>query len=125
MGSVTKMVLYRALRRATANPEIWTDERLETVWDQFDQGTQRAILRLHRAGGPEQLAAAGLDLEQLDMPTLVVWGEQDPWFEPEYAEAYGQRLPRATVTRLPEAGHWPWLERQEVAEQIVAFLDAD
>jgi pimeloyl-ACP methyl ester carboxylesterase len=124
MGSVTRRILNRALRQATASDDIWTDERLRAVWDQFDQGTQRAILRLHRASGPDQLAAAGLGLSDLEMPALVLWGELDPWFAPEYADAYGRRLPRATVTRLEDTGHWPWLERPEVAEQIAAFLDA-
>jgi pimeloyl-ACP methyl ester carboxylesterase len=58
------------------------------------------------------------------MPALVIWGERDPWFPPAFADRYRERLPRATVWRVDHAGHWPWLERHEVAERIAAFVSA-
>jgi pimeloyl-ACP methyl ester carboxylesterase len=125
IGSVTRWVMKRALTRATVNQDIWTDERLREVFDQFDQGTQRAILRLHRATGPRELVAAGLELGELDMPALVLWGEQDPWLAASWADAYRERLPNATAARAADAGHWPWLERPKVAEQLAAFVQGD
>jgi pimeloyl-ACP methyl ester carboxylesterase len=122
IGSVTRWVMNRALKRGTVNQEIWTDERRRAVFDQFDQGTQRAVLRLHRATGPRELAAAGLELSELDVPALVMWGEQDPWLSPSWADAYAERLPNVTVQRIAEAGHWPWLERPEAAEQLAEFV---
>jgi pimeloyl-ACP methyl ester carboxylesterase len=122
IGSVTRGLLNRALKRATANPDMWTPERLQAAYDQFDQGTQRAVLRLHRASSPHQLAAAGLELGELDMPALILWGELDPWFEPRWADAYGERLPNATVRRIADAGHWPWLERPAAADALAEFL---
>jgi pimeloyl-ACP methyl ester carboxylesterase len=121
IGSVTRWVMKRELRRATVNEEIWTDERLRTAFDQFDQGTQRAVLRLHRATGPRELVARGLELGELEMPALVLWGEQDPWIAASWADAYAERLPNATAERAADAGHWPWLERPEVAERLAAF----
>jgi pimeloyl-ACP methyl ester carboxylesterase len=58
------------------------------------------------------------------MPALVVWGERDPWFHASLAERYEERLPQARVLRVPDAGHWPWLERPEVAERIADFVTA-
>ena len=49
MGSTTRGMLARTLRQGSVRPEAWTEERITTVWDQFDQGTQRAILRLVRS----------------------------------------------------------------------------
>jgi pimeloyl-ACP methyl ester carboxylesterase len=125
IGSVTRGMMNRALKRATPNEAVWTPERLRAVWDQFDQGTQRAILRLHRASGPHQLAAAGLELVELKMPALMLWGELDPWLEPRWADTYGERLPHAIVRRIPGAGHWPWLELPAVADELAAFLQED
>jgi pimeloyl-ACP methyl ester carboxylesterase len=122
MGAVNRRRLWRGLRRACANPEALDDARLAAIWDQFDQGTQRAILRLHRSASEDALALAGSTLERLTMPALVVWGEQDPWFPASLAGRYGQRLPHAQVLSVPEAGHWPWLERPEVADRIVEFV---
>ncbi|MDQ6777664.1 MAG: alpha/beta hydrolase [Actinomycetota bacterium] len=122
MGSISRKLLARALRRGSTRPEAWTKARLATVWDQFDQGTQRAILRLHRSAGPSQLAAAGLGLEALDMPTLILWGERDPWLGPELAPLYAERLPHAEVEVIEAAGHWPWLDRPELVERVAVFL---
>jgi pimeloyl-ACP methyl ester carboxylesterase len=122
MGAVTRRRLRRALRRGCANPDAFDDARLAAIWDQFDQGTQRAILRLHRSASEDALAQAGSSLERLTMPALVVWGEQDPWLPASLAERYGERLPHAQVLTVPDAGHWPWLERPEVADRIVEFV---
>ena len=59
MGATTKGLLARALNRPK--------RELETVWRDFDQGTQRAILRLYRATEPDYLAR----LEPLDVQALV------------------------------------------------------
>ncbi len=122
MGSVNRWLLARMLRSGCVNPEAWSDARIDAVWDQFDQGTQRAILRLHRSVDTAALAQAGAELEQLSQPALVVWGEQDPWIPAAFADAYGRRLQAATVERVPGAGHWPWLDRPELTARLAAFL---
>jgi len=121
MGSVNRWLLARILRRASATPAAWPDPRVNAIWDQFDQGTQRAILRLHRSVDPSALAAAGQDLADLTQPALVLWGEQDPWLAAAFADAYGQRLPHATVERVAGAGHWPWLDQPALGERVAAF----
>lgn len=121
-GITNRRLLARELRRGTVTPEGWSAARITAVWEQFDQGTQRAILRLHRATSEPALAAAGARLPELDVPALVLWGEHDPWLRAELADAYGKRLPRATVERLPAAGHWPWLDDPAVPDRVAAFL---
>ncbi len=124
MGSVTRRRLARALRGACVEQAALSDARLDAIWQQFDQGTQRAILRLHRSTDEQQLVGAGASLERLDMPALVVWGERDPWLPASLSERYARRLPQAELLRVPGAGHWPWLERPEVADQIADFVAA-
>jgi pimeloyl-ACP methyl ester carboxylesterase len=121
MGSVNRWLLARILRHGSATPEAWPDARVDAVWDQFDQGTQRAILRLHRSVDAPALAAAGEGLGGLEQPALVVWGEQDPWLPPAFADAYGQRLPHAAVERVTGAGHWPWLDQPALADRLAGF----
>lgn len=121
MGSLTRWQLARLLRRGSATAAAWPDSRVDAVWDQFDQGTQRAILRLHRSVDPPPLAESGGRLDTLRQPTLIVWGEADPWIPPTFADAYARRLPSATVERVPEAGHWPWLDAPGLVERLAAF----
>jgi pimeloyl-ACP methyl ester carboxylesterase len=125
MGSLTRGLLARTLRAGSTDPETWSDARVETVWEQFDQGTQRAILRLLRSVDERSLAAAGAGLDELTQPALIAWGERDPWLPPALADEFGRRLPRAMVLRVPDAGHWPWLDQPELREQLAAFTGGD
>jgi pimeloyl-ACP methyl ester carboxylesterase len=122
MGSLTPRMLGRALRGAAATPGAWPDERVRELWRQFDQGTQRATLRLHRWADQDHVAELAGVLESLAMPTLVVWGEHDGWFSSELAAAWVRRLPQASLVQVPQAGHWPWLSHPEVVERIAIFL---
>jgi pimeloyl-ACP methyl ester carboxylesterase len=122
MGSTTRSVLRHVLRNGYADPSALSRSRFETIWAQFDQGTQRAVLRLHRSASERQLAEAGGGLETLPMPTMVVWGEHDPWFPAAFADRYGERLGNAEVWRIPDAGHWPWLDRPQTVERVAEFL---
>jgi pimeloyl-ACP methyl ester carboxylesterase len=101
------------------------EEILGPAWRHFDQGTQRAILRLYRSSPEDALARAGLDLGELTCPALVVWGDRDRYLPPRFADAYGEALGgEAEVVHLPDAGHWPWHERPDVIDRVVAFLEA-
>jgi pimeloyl-ACP methyl ester carboxylesterase len=122
MGSITRRMLTRALQRASVNPgDAWPEPRLAAVWEQFDQGTQRAILRLHR-GTPE--SALDGTLGAVEVPALVLWGDRDPWLDTGLADGYAARLPRAALEHL-DAGHWPWLDRPEAIDRVARFLDED
>jgi pimeloyl-ACP methyl ester carboxylesterase len=97
---------------------------IEEAWPLFDQGTQRAILRLYRSSPEDALARAGLDLGRIACPTLVVWGDREPYIRPRFAEAYADALGgEAEVLHLSDAGHWPWHDRPDVIDRIAAFLD--
>lgn len=122
MGSVNRWWLARTLRAGTSTREAWPDARVADTFAQFDQGTQRAILRLHRSIDEAGLALIGTDLERIDQPVLVVWGEQDPWLDVSFADAYAQRLSGSILRRVAGAGHWPWLDQPTVIDQVTAFL---
>lgn len=124
MGAMSSWALGRLSRAARPDGEPLPAAMLERVWSQFDYGTQRAILRLYRGAPEEHLARAGERLCDLGGPALVAWGARDPYIDPVFAERYGARLPQATVELLPDAGHWPWLDRPDLVERVGAFLRA-
>jgi pimeloyl-ACP methyl ester carboxylesterase len=113
MGFTQRWMLARAVRRASTTD--WSGGRIPTIWKQFDQGTQRAILRLYRSVDERQAGP-------VRAPTLLVWGEDDPWFRVDHAEAYRALLPNAELERIAAAGHWPWLDRPELIETVVRFV---
>ncbi len=122
MGLVPSLQFKRVLRAAAVSPEAWSDARLRQVWKQFDQGTQRAVLRIIRDADPERLQRAGADLSEIWAPALVVWGEADPWLPVGFAHRYASTLPRAQLRIVPGAGHWPWLTHPELISEITDFL---
>jgi pimeloyl-ACP methyl ester carboxylesterase len=124
MGTTNRFVLRLLSREGNATPGPMPDEWIESVLAHFDQGTQRAILRLYRSSPPDVLAAAGEGLARLDVPALVVWGMQDPYVPVRFAGEYARALPRAELLELPDAGHWPWLDRPDALERIVDFVNA-
>jgi len=124
MGSMSARVLRRLSSEANAAPGPLPEAMLESIGAHLDHGTQRAILRLYRSAPSATLARAGEQLHRLRMPALVVWGERDPYIPGLFADLYAQALGSAELLRLPDAGHWPWLDRPELIDQILTFLGA-
>jgi pimeloyl-ACP methyl ester carboxylesterase len=122
MGLTTKFGFRLLSREGNVTPGPLPPATIDSIWRHFDQGTQRAILKLYRSSPPDVLAAAGTRLRDIEAPALVVWGEQDPYLPPHFADLYAERLPGARLRRVDGAGHWPWLDRPELIDEICAFL---
>lgn len=125
MGSGTRTAFTYATRGSNVAEGPMPGLFLDSVIDHFDQGTQRAILRLYRSSPPEVLAKAGEKLTTLSMPSLVIWGTQDPYIPEHFAAAYAVALGGAELLSVPGAGHWPWLDRPELIDRVLEFLARD
>jgi pimeloyl-ACP methyl ester carboxylesterase len=124
MGATPRRVLKLSTRESNATPGPLPEAWIDSVLDHFDQGTQRAILRLYRSSPGDVLAAAGARLSRLDMPALVVWGTRDPYIPARFAREYARVLPGSELIELPDAGHWWWLDRPDAIGRVADFLTA-
>ena len=62
-------------------------------------------------------------LARLDVPALVIAGQEDSVVPPDEAGAIAAALPRARLAVIPQAGHTPSVERPiPTAEAILAFM---
>jgi len=122
MGTTNRFTLRLLSKESNTTPGPMPDAWLDSVLEHFDQGTQRAILRLYRSSPSEVLAASGLDLGSLEIPALVAWGMTDPYIPARFAGQYAAALPHAELLELADAGHWPWLDRPDLVERLVGFL---
>jgi pimeloyl-ACP methyl ester carboxylesterase len=88
------------------------------VMRHFDHGTQRAILKLFRA------EPAWPALGEIRASALVLWGERDRFLPPSLAGTVAGALGGpAAVETIPEAGHWPWMDRpEEVIGRVIEHL---
>ncbi len=122
VGSATKPVLRHLSRRASATPGAMPEPFVANVAGCFDLGTERATRALLRSASPDVLARAGAKLGAVTAPALVLWGDRDPYLPARFGSGYAAKLGDATLERIEDAGHWPWIDRPEVGARIVEYL---
>jgi len=121
MGFTFKRILERTLRLPDGS--AFPEDGLDEIWRHFDHGTQRAILRLYRSAPEPVLAAAGERLGKLRCPSLVVWGDADPYLPTGFAHDYATALGgKTTVEIVAGGGHWVWHSDPTVIDSVTDFL---
>jgi pimeloyl-ACP methyl ester carboxylesterase len=110
------------LRQARGDRSAMPGEFVDMIWDHLDRGTKRAVLALYRDADPPRLAAAGSDLGKLTCPSLVLWGDRDPYLPAKFADDYARALPNAKLEIVAGAGHWPWIDDPSVIDRVLDFL---
>jgi pimeloyl-ACP methyl ester carboxylesterase len=61
-------------------------------------------------------------LRRIDVPTHIIWGDQDKIFAPTYATELQREIPGAKVTIIPDTGHMLHVEQANaVADAVVSF----
>lgn len=62
---------------------------------------------------------------EIDIPTLVFWGELDVLFHPSNAEHLHAALPQSKLQILPEAGHTSWADQPELfADMVIDWVNS-
>jgi pimeloyl-ACP methyl ester carboxylesterase len=62
-------------------------------------------------------------LRSIGIPTLVMWGGKDPWFDAAFGKRFAQDIPGAAVRIYPDLGHVPMEEAPEItARDAASFL---
>ena len=61
-------------------------------------------------------------LHRIDIPTLLLWGEQDRIVTPTYGEGWRAAIPGARMELIRDAGHFPhWEQPDSFVQHIAAF----
>jgi non-heme chloroperoxidase len=64
-----------------------------------------------------------VELREIDVPTLMLWGEQDPLFPREEQERLAAAIPGATLKVYPETGHAVhWDRPEQVVQDLETFM---
>lgn len=79
------------------------------------------VLRLYRGLDPQRFAQWDSELRSLaaKLPSLVLWGDRDPYIPNIFAERFGAQQ----VLHFRECGHWPQVEIPDfVSRELVEFF---
>lgn len=116
-------LLRRALRRLSAREDAFTDNDIRAYTEAWSQkGALSASLNYYRAL-PRNRRSVKKALRRLEIPLLLIWGEQDPVFVPEVTERFDEWAPNLTLVRIREASHFVQSDAPEaVSRHLVDFL---
>jgi pimeloyl-ACP methyl ester carboxylesterase len=121
-ATTTHWGMERTMRQARGDRSPMPPEFIDMVWRHWDRGTQAAVLALYRHANPDRLATAGKNLNKLTCPSLVIWGDRDPYFPTRFANAYAAALPSSKLQIVPAAGHWPWIDDPKLIDNVLEFV---
>jgi pimeloyl-ACP methyl ester carboxylesterase len=98
-----------------------SQEHISRSYSHVSPGMQRMVLRLYRATDPENFRGWEQRLLELTgrIPTLVLWGDCDPYISIDFADRFGARQ----IEHFPDYGHWLPVEAPaEVSEHLLRFF---
>ncbi len=121
-ATATKSSLALTMRQARGDRSPMPPEFIDMVWSRWDKGTRDSTLALYRHADPDRLTAAGKDLSRLTCPSLILWGDRDPYLPTKFAKDYASVLPNSQLEILEGAGHWPWIDDPSCIDRVLNFL---
>jgi pimeloyl-ACP methyl ester carboxylesterase len=71
------------------------------------------------AGGVPEEYARKLTSQTVEVPTLVIWGENDSALLPSLTRGLSEWVPRLRVEIVSDAGHWVPYERPDVVNGLI------
>lgn len=109
------------------NPRGLPADFFDRMFDHYDRGTRRAVLKLYRATSDPAGLAHGLQQAPAPhhIPALVVWGRADPYIPVRQSELQRQTFDVERVVVLERSSHWPFADDPDaVAGAVLPFLRA-
>lgn len=120
---ITPISLIRSsLEENYADPTKITDELVTRYWEMLRFPGNRAAA-VERGNTPRELEKWS-EVGTLDMPVLLLWGEQDTVVPVSHGKAFEAAIPGSKLIIYPDAGHLPMEETPEqVAQDIGKWIE--
>lgn len=116
-------MLRMMLRIGVGRPAVRLDPDLY-LGDPRQQHSIKTIFSGSLRGLADRYAEVEAELATLHIPTAVLWGDRDPFFDVEQAERAASAIPGATLRIEPGAGHFLPAERPASFIDLVQRLHA-
>lgn len=113
-----RFLVKSSLEESVARPERLSEELVDRYWEllRFPGNRQASLDRARTPRQPEKWA----DVGSLEMPVLLLWGEQDKVIPVSHAKAFASAIPETKLIIYPDVGHLPM---EETPEQVARDID--
>jgi pimeloyl-ACP methyl ester carboxylesterase len=113
------------IRRAFKGMAVDKSRFPDAVLDVYARAAQRpgamtAMVNWYRAAARNRAGLALQNRGRVEVPTLIVWGEEDSALGLETLDGTDRYVPDLTIRRLPGVSHWV---QQEAPERVNAILE--
>jgi pimeloyl-ACP methyl ester carboxylesterase len=127
IGEAFSMITNRSmlatnLKQVIVDDSLVTPQMVERYYDLLmRKGNRKATLTRLRAGPDDPQAYKAIPT--IAAPTLILWGEADPWIPVVDATRFQSEIKGAQKVVYPDTGHLPHEERAaETAQAVDGFL---
>ncbi len=119
---VMRRFRYALLRRALARLGCFTAGEIERYVDAWMKpGALTSMANYYRAMRRRK-ELRGL-MRRIDVPTLMIWGDLDPFFTPQTLRDFSEYVPDLRIEHVPDAGHFVQTDAPgRVNELMIGFL---
>ncbi|MHB8378097.1 MAG: alpha/beta fold hydrolase [Dehalococcoidia bacterium] len=113
-----------ALRRSARHPEVFTAADIEAYRSAFLRpGVARCSLAYYRQAFRQRWKA--LPDSPIEVPALVLWGEDDPVLKRQMNDRLGEWVKDLTIRLILDCGHWTQQEQPDVVTgELIGWLRA-
>jgi pimeloyl-ACP methyl ester carboxylesterase len=114
--------LRRTLRGGAAQRGVFSEEDLRLYAEAFSQpGASTAAINYYRAALRRNPIGFMRMLEPIpaEIPSLLIWGEQDPALGRELTLGLGEVAPQLRVEYIQDSGHWVQQEQPDQANRCL------
>ena len=123
-----RSIVEDGLKHSIEDDEIVTEAMIDRYYDltlhDGNRGATRTRFQGYAARGDSDLALAE-GLKNVDLPVLILWGENDPLIPVVYAHAMKEALPQAKLVIYENVGHIAMEEVPvESAAEVRAFMQS-
>jgi pimeloyl-ACP methyl ester carboxylesterase len=122
--NLSRQMVLDKTNRVFYNSSHVTDELIDETYALLND--RRSLLSILRLAKSVRDSNMRYELHRLDLPTLLVWGENDNVTPKNTAEEFHRGIKNSTLEYISECGHAPQIERpEEFAKLMTTFIDGD
>jgi pimeloyl-ACP methyl ester carboxylesterase len=122
LGAGHAAAVGRSFRETAVDPTCFSDEVVEHYRDNAaEPGALTAMINYYRANAAQLGRWRRGHAPPIETPTLMIWGERDPFLGIELTRGYGPYVVDLTTVRMPGVSHWV---QQEAAARVNNTLGA-